>query len=506
MTNHDSSPTRLRRAPVVQIYDVRDTMVILAPDGEVRELSGLSAELARAVLQCCLTPCTRAQIVTRLELLTGGPIEEQELGVIDQLLAVLVAAKVLVPTSEQPAPAPSRPRTRLVLCLSGAIACSLAPGLIQRLLERGFEVRVVATEAALRFVQPEALEALVHFPVLSSLWPEDSGLPVPHINLAQWADAVLVWPATATTISRLATGYHSTLVSAIALCTRAPVVLVPSMNADMYSEPAVARNLQQLAADGMHVVHPGSGTELAHAPDTRLATLGPTPPHAVVVALLETALRIERARRADGQPATPRDADEWDRLFRTHQDHELGWHRDALDADMLAVLERAASPGTSVLDIGTGLGVAAIAAARLGCRVVATDIADTALLRARDRAGDSTGDTGIVWLRDDIADTRLYGTFDLLIDRGCLHLLSPEQLQPYAKAVARLTAPGGALLVKTHALSEGRSRGTTPWDRGMIEDLLGAAFTLETDEGSTLPGPAVTTAARLFVLRRRDPA
>lgn len=496
MTTHDSSPPKLRRAPVVRIYDVRDTMVILAPDGEVRELSGPTAELARAIVEFCVTPRTRTELIMQIESLTGGPIDN--LQVVDQLLTLLETTKVLVRATEDRAPRPSRPRTRLVLCLCGAVACSLAPGLIRLLQQRGFELRVVATQAALRFVQTEAIEALVHSPVLSSLWPEDSGLPVPHINLAQWADAVLVWPATATTISRLATGYHSTLVSAIALCTRAPVVLVPSMNVDMYSEPAVARNLRQLVDDGVHVVHPGAGSEVAHAPDARPAVLGPTPPNAIVVALLETALRIERTRRAGAQPQTPRDADEWDELFRTRQDHELGWHRESLDEDMLLLLEREATTSTSVLDIGTGLGVAAIAAARLGHRVVATDVADTALLRARERAGDTT----IVWLRDDIGDSRLHGVFEILIDRGCLHLLDAEQLQAYAKAVARLTAPGGVLLLKTHAASEGDSRGTTPWDRAMVEALLGFAFELEADEASTLPGPNVTTSARLFVLRR----
>jgi phosphopantothenoylcysteine decarboxylase len=500
MTANQQSPKKLRRAPVVRIYDVRDTIVILAPDGSVRELAGPSAELARAVLEFCLTPRTRPEIITQIESLTGAPIEDPR--VIDELLALLEAAKALIPAAPERAQRPSRPRTRLILCLCGSVACSLAPGLIQRLQQRGFELRVVATQAALRFVQTEAIEALVHYGVLSSLWPEDSGLPVPHINLAQWADAVLVWPATATTISRLATGYHSTLVSAIALCTRAPVVLVPSMNVDMYSEPAVARNLRQLVADGIHVVHPGTGTELAHAPDARAPALGPTPPHAVVVALLEAALSIQRARRSTTNPATPRDADEWDELFRTRQDHELGWHRETLDEDILAALEREATAGTDVfdiLDIGTGLGVAAIAAAKRGHRVVAIDVADTALIRARERAAD----TPIVWLRDDITDTRLHGRFDVLIDRGCLHLLATDRLAGYAKSVARLTTPGGVLLLKTHDHTEGTSRGTTPWSRGMIESSFGFAFEVEADLASTLPGPGVTTSARLFVLRRR---
>jgi SAM-dependent methyltransferase/3-polyprenyl-4-hydroxybenzoate decarboxylase len=508
--------TKLRRAAVVGIYDVRETIVILAPDDSVHELSGASAELARAVLAFVQEPRSRAEIVAHVEALTGGPLPDTT--VVDDLLALFERTKVLVAASDaEPPRRSSQPRTRLVLGLCGAVASSLAPSLVSLLQQRGFELRVVATESALRFVQAEVLAALVHHPVRSSMWPDSSTastgptLPVPHINLAQWADAVLIWPATATTISRLATGDYSTLVSAVALSTRAPVVVVPSMNVEMYGQPAVQRNLAQLVADGIHVVHPGTGSELALAPDARTPALGPTPPHTVVAALLETVVRLARARRTGLDPRSssgkpPRDAAEWDELFRSREDHELAWHREVLDDDLAALLEREAVPGRALLDIGTGLGVAAVAAARLGYRVVATDISEVALARARDRAGSAGSGAAIVWLRDDITNSHLHGEFSVLLDRGCLHLLAPEQIDAYASTLARLAAPGGVLILKTHAPAEGHSRGTIPYDAARIEGLLRAWFVLESDVPSTLPGPGSAPDARLFVLRRHTNA
>jgi SAM-dependent methyltransferase/3-polyprenyl-4-hydroxybenzoate decarboxylase len=485
--------TRLRRAAVVSIYDVHETTVVLAPDGSVHELSGPSAELARAVLAFAIEPRTPAEIVAHVESLTGSALPDTR--VVDELLALLERAKVLVAA---PLTEPSRrfapARTRVVLGLCGAVACALAPSLVTLLQQRGFELRVVATESALRFVQAEVLSVLAHHPVRSSMWPDAPTLPVPHINLAQWADVVLIWPATATTISRLATGDHSSLVSAVALATRAPVMVVPSMNVEMYGQPAVQRNITQLIADGMHVVHPGTGSEVAYAPDARTPTLGPTPPHIVVAGLLETVVRLARARRS----RRARDADEWDELFRTRKDHELDWYREQLDEDLAELLEREAKPGRALLDIGTGLGVAALAAARLGYRVVAIDVSEAALGRARSRAG---GDS-VVWLRDDITCSHLHGEFAVLLDRGCLHLLAPEQLDAYIHMTARLSAPGGVMLLKTHALSEGESRGTTPYDAARIERLFGPWFTLELDSPSSFPGPRGAPHARLFLLRR----
>src|SRR5690606_19636047 len=161
-------------------------------------------------------------------------------------------------------------------------------------------------------------------------------------------------------------------------------------------------------------------------------------------------------------------------------------------------LDQALRPGVRALDVGTGLGVVAIELARRGGQVVATDVSTAALTRARERAGAAA----IVWLRDDITDSRLLGEFELVVDRGCLHVLTPEQAQAYAAAVARLTAPGGVLLLKTHDVCEANNRGTHPYDAAAIERLLGAAFELESDRPTSFPGPGEAPRARLFTLRK----
>lgn len=498
MTDEQATAEKLRRAPVVRIYDVGDTTVVLGRDGSAHQLAGDSAQLCRAVLSFVVAPRSRAEIVGYVEDLTGGPLENTQ--VIDELLALLRKLEVLVPASERPSPERVPPkRARLVLCVSGAIAAAHTPALVGLLQRRGFEVRIAATENALRFVQAEALEALVHHPVISTMWPEDPGLPVPHINLAQWADVVLVSPATATTISRLATGDFSTLVSAVAMATRAPVVVVPSMNVGMYAQPSVQRNLAQLAGDGLHVVHPGMGVEVATPPSERAQMLGPAPPHTVVVQILETIVRMHESKGNGGNRVVPRDAHEWDAVYRAADAHQLPWYTQVLDPDIAAALEREAPAQASVLNIGAGLGLEATEAARRGHRVVATDVSQAALERAREIAGAAP----VVWLRDDITDSHLQGTFDVVIDRGCLHLLPPNRVAGYAEAVTRLTTHGGVLLLKTHDISEGNSQGTTPYDADRIRSLMGPAFDLVSGEATTFPGPRGEPKARLFVMRRK---
>jgi phosphopantothenoylcysteine decarboxylase/phosphopantothenate--cysteine ligase len=188
----------------------------------------------------------------------------------------------------------------LVLGLSGAIGSAYAPLTVGLLLEQRFDVEIVATKSALRMVSREVLEALTHRPVYSSLRSREVSVPAPHIYLAEWAEVVLVYPATATTLSRMARGDCSDIVAAVAISTKAPVVVVPSMNPAMYEAPAVQRNLELLRQDGVWVVHPTSGTEVAHAPTEREAVWGGAPNPQVVLRTLRAVLAGRRA--ADGAP------------------------------------------------------------------------------------------------------------------------------------------------------------------------------------------------------------
>ena len=278
---------------------MRERTVLMAGDGSARVLTGDSAHLARAVLEFLVQPHTRDEVLAHVQEESGGALEASGIAVVDELLALLVEVGALI-TGADAEPASQAPRQstrRIVLCLSGAIAAMHAPSLVLLLQHRGFEVRVVATDDALRFVRREAIEALVHHRVLSELFADEGGFSVPHIELSRWAEVVLVWPASGTTLSRLATGDYSSLVSAVALSARVPVVVVPSMNGAMHASPATRRNIEQLIDDGMYVVHPATGIEVADPPDRRAPAFGPAPPHDIVVQLVENILRGPEDKR-----------------------------------------------------------------------------------------------------------------------------------------------------------------------------------------------------------------
>lgn len=483
------------RAPVVRVYDVADTTVVIGPDGRAHELKGDSAALARAVVDHLQWPCTREALLAHIAELSGAPVEDAT--VIDQLLAILSEAGVVTQTREA-APRPPAPLegTRVVLCLSGAVAAMHAPGLIARLQTLGSEVRVAATDNALRFVQARAIEALLHQPLhlCRGVFEGRPEAPVPHIELARWADAVLVWPATATTLSRIATGDYSSIVSAIALTATCPVVVAPSMNAGMYAAAAVARNVAQLIADGFHLVHPAFGIEVADAPDDRRPMLGPAPPPAVLTQLLQTVMELHRRRASQA----PRDARQWDDIYRRSAPDDLPWHRDAIDDDLARAIERHAPDSGSLLDVGTGLGQVAAWCAERGHRVVATDVSAIALGKASERFASSR----VVWLEDDLTRSRLIGPFDAVVDRGCLHLISPSRLPDYARTLTRLMRAGAVLILKHHEPATAESAGTFAHEVAELARLFGAAFELLDEQASTLPGPRDERPARLTVWRR----
>ena len=491
--------TKLRRAPQARLLDVGEALVLVSQGGEGRELHGDSAALARAVLELLMVPRTGRELLTELEALAGGPIERP--AVIGELLGLLRDASAIESAAASSrSRSPVVPGPRVVLAITGAIASMHAPAVVQAMQARGFRVRVAATESALRFVRSEALEALVHEPVVASTWPSPGDrLHVPHIELAQWADAVVVCPASATTIGRLASGDFGSIVSAIALSTRAPVLVVPSMNEVMITSAAVRRNLATLAGDGMHVAAPAPGIEVADRPEARIPGLGAAPPPSVVVQLLEAMLRRRKvARRVP-------EAEDWDAMYRDHLETTLPWHTDVADEDVLAALSRFAPAPSAVLEVGTGLGTLAVELAHRGHRVIATDVSALALERAHARAPAAP----VVWVRDDVTSSTLHGRFDAIVDRGCLHALSDAQSRAYATTVARLLAPGGVLVLKALAPEAAAERRVTAHTAASLATIFFDAFDafdarLGTvmDEPSRLEGPHDAPPARLIVMRR----
>jgi phosphopantothenoylcysteine decarboxylase / phosphopantothenate---cysteine ligase len=150
---------------------------------------------------------------------------------------------------------------RVLLGVSGGIAAYKGAELVRRLRDAGADVRVVLTENAARFVTALTFQALSGNPVRSSLWDESAEAAMGHIELARWADRVVVAPASADLIARLAHGFANDLLSTLCLATAAPVAIAPAMNQQMWAHAATQANLATLRARGVDVLGPASGSQ-----------------------------------------------------------------------------------------------------------------------------------------------------------------------------------------------------------------------------------------------------
>ncbi|MCP4385847.1 MAG: bifunctional phosphopantothenoylcysteine decarboxylase/phosphopantothenate--cysteine ligase CoaBC [Hyphomicrobiales bacterium] len=150
-------------------------------------------------------------------------------------------------------------KTSILLVISGGIAAYKSLELIRRLRERQFSVRVVMTRAAQAFVTPLAAGALAGVKVLTDLFDDDEEMDIGHIRLAREADLIVVAPATADLMARMAGGHADDLASAVLLATDSPVLIAPAMNPAMWHHPATRRNLACLREDGVRFVGPNAG-------------------------------------------------------------------------------------------------------------------------------------------------------------------------------------------------------------------------------------------------------
>jgi phosphopantothenoylcysteine decarboxylase/phosphopantothenate--cysteine ligase len=150
-------------------------------------------------------------------------------------------------------------RRRVLVAVSGGIAAYKIPELVRCLLRAGHEVRCALTPAAARFVSPLVLQTLSGFAVRSELFDPSEEGEIDHIALADWAELVVLAPATAHTLGRLAQGLADDLVSTLLLATRAPVLAAPAMNVNMWRHPATQANVGLLRDRGVSFVGPASG-------------------------------------------------------------------------------------------------------------------------------------------------------------------------------------------------------------------------------------------------------
>lgn len=137
---------------------------------------------------------------------------------------------------------------KVLIALSGGIACYKTAILVSRLVQRGAEVRVIMTEAATKFITPLTLQSLSGHPVLTSMWDHDDRPDSQHVGLARWCDLLAIAPCSADMIAKLAHGLTPDIVSltASALPADTPLLLAPAMNADMWANPICQRNLSML--------------------------------------------------------------------------------------------------------------------------------------------------------------------------------------------------------------------------------------------------------------------
>ncbi|GKV64245.1 putative coenzyme A biosynthesis bifunctional protein CoaBC [Sporosarcina sp. NCCP-2331] len=147
----------------------------------------------------------------------------------------------------------------ILLCVTGGIAVYKAVALVSKLSQAGADVKVVMTDSAMEFVQPLSFQVMSRNDVYTDTFDEKDSRVIAHIDLADWADLIIVAPATANVIGKLANGIADDMVTTILLATEADVWIAPAMNVHMYSHPAVVRNIEQLHLDGYHFIEPSEG-------------------------------------------------------------------------------------------------------------------------------------------------------------------------------------------------------------------------------------------------------
>jgi phosphopantothenoylcysteine decarboxylase/phosphopantothenate--cysteine ligase len=150
---------------------------------------------------------------------------------------------------------------RIVLGLTGGIACYKSADFVRRLVERGATVDVVMTEAATQFITPLTMQALSGRPVFTSVW--DARIPnnMAHIDLSRGADAIIIAPTSTDFIAKLAHGFADDLLSTLCIARNCPLLIAPAMNREMWAAQATQRNVKQLREDGVFILGPGSGAQ-----------------------------------------------------------------------------------------------------------------------------------------------------------------------------------------------------------------------------------------------------
>jgi phosphopantothenoylcysteine decarboxylase/phosphopantothenate--cysteine ligase len=147
----------------------------------------------------------------------------------------------------------------ILLGISGGVAAYKSADLCSKLVQQGAKVTVVMTESSLKFIGKATFEALTNRPVYTDLFAPQEHFLGEHIGLARRANLLVIAPATANVLGRLAHGLADDLLTTVALAVTCPVLLAPAMNNEMWIKPSVQRNVEQLRADGIRIAGPAEG-------------------------------------------------------------------------------------------------------------------------------------------------------------------------------------------------------------------------------------------------------
>ncbi|MBB5073775.1 phosphopantothenoylcysteine decarboxylase/phosphopantothenate--cysteine ligase [Bartonella callosciuri] len=177
----------------------------------------------------------------------------------------------------------------LLLIIGGSIAAYKALDLIRRLQERGAHLNIIMTKAAQKFITPLAAEALSGHTVYSDLFSREEEHDIGHIRLAQGADLIILAPATANRIAKIANGIGDDLADCVLLAARCPLLIAPAMNPAMWAHPATVRNVAQLRANGVHIIGPEAG-KMAERDETGYGRMSEP---LTIVAAVETLLGVQ---------------------------------------------------------------------------------------------------------------------------------------------------------------------------------------------------------------------
>lgn len=153
---------------------------------------------------------------------------------------------------------------KIVLGITGSIAAYKAAVLTRALIKKGAEVQIVITPAGKEFITPITLSALTSKPVISEFFAQRDGTWHSHVDLGLWADAMLIAPATASTIGKMAHGIADNMLVTTYLSMKAPVFIAPAMDLDMFAHPSTRHNLDILRSYGNHIIEPASGELASH--------------------------------------------------------------------------------------------------------------------------------------------------------------------------------------------------------------------------------------------------